>query len=152
MEKLTPMPISLFPYFNFAPTGVNICFLYSFFITLQKINKQINRNLWFLAMKRFFIKYWWAFPILLTVSPLTLILSSHFLYSLDWSAKVPMLILYALIFLLSFIALFVSWIILFKNKQWWKVITSLLASIMTICALLFFLQPWLGIKATIATP
>jgi O-antigen/teichoic acid export membrane protein len=105
-----------------------------------------------LAMKRFFIKYWWAFPILLTVSPLTLILSSHFLYSLDWSAKVPMLILYALIFLLSFIALFVSWIILFKNKQWWKVITSLLASIMTICALLFFLQPWLGIKATIATP
>lgn len=105
-----------------------------------------------LAMKRFFIKYWWAFPILLTVSPLTLILSSHFLYSLDWSAKVPMLILYALIFLLSFIALFVSWIILFKNKQWWKVITSLLASIMTIYALLFFLQPWLGIKATIATP
>ena len=92
-----------------------------------------------LAMKRFFIKYWWAFPILLTVSPLTLILSSHFLYSLDWSAKVPMLILYTLIFLLSFIALFVSWIILFKNKQWWKVITSLLASIMTICALLFFL-------------
>ena len=144
--------MSLFHHFNFSPTSVKICFLYSFFITLQVINNLDISEFLVLAMKRFFIKHWWAFPILLTVSPLTLILSSHFLYSLDWSAKVPMLILYALFFLLSFIALFVSWIILFKNKQWWKVITSLLASIMTICALLFFLQPWLGIKATIATP
>ena len=99
-------------------------------------------------MKRFFVKYWWAFPILMTVSPLALMLSHHYLYSLDWSAKAPMLILYILIFLLSFIALFVSWIILLKDKQWWKVITSLLASIVIICALWSFLQPWLGINAT----
>lgn len=95
-------------------------------------------------MKRFFIKYWWAFPILLTVSPLALMLSSDYLYSLDWSAKLPILILYVLVFLLSFIALLASWIILIKNKQWWRVITSLLASVLIICALWFFLQPWLG--------
>ena len=103
-------------------------------------------------MKRFFIKYWWAFPILMTVSPLALMLSTHYFYSLDWSEKMPMLILYVLIFILSFIALLVSWIILFKKKQWWKVITSLLASILIMSALWFFLQPWLGIEAATAAP
>jgi len=37
------VPIS--PFHLVAPTGVKICFLRSFFINLQKINKQINRNL-----------------------------------------------------------------------------------------------------------
>ena len=103
-------------------------------------------------MKRLFIKYWWAFPFLMTVSPLTLMLSSHSLYSLDWSAKMPLIILYVLIFLLSLIALLASWIILLKNKQWWKVIISLLASVLIIGALWFILQPWLGIKVGIAAP
>jgi hypothetical protein len=95
-------------------------------------------------MKRLYIKYWWAFPILLTVSPLSLILSSHFIYGLAWPAKFPMLILFVLIFLLSFIALLVSWIILLKNKQWRKLITSFLASLLIISALRLFLRPWLG--------
>ena len=103
-------------------------------------------------MKWVFIKYWWVFPFLMTVSPLTWMLSSHSLYSLDWSAKMPLIILYVLIFLLSLIALPASWIILLKNKQWWKVIISLLASVLIICALWFFLQPWLGINVGIAAP
>ena len=103
-------------------------------------------------MKRFFTKYWWAFPILMTVSPLAFRLSTNYLYSLDWSAKVPMLILYVLFFLLSFIALLISWILLFKNKQWWKIIISMLASILIIFALWFYLQPWLGMKVAIAAP
>ena len=93
------------------------------------------------TMKRFYIKYWWAFPILLTVSPLALMLSSDYLYSLDWSAELPILILYVLVFLLSFIALLASWIILIKNKQWWRVITSLLASVLIICALCLKIYP-----------
>ena len=105
-----------------------------------------------LVMKRLFIKYWWAFPIILTASPLALMLSHHILYGLDWSAKVPMLILYVLIFFLSIIALLVSWILLFKNKQWWKIIISMLASILIIFALWFYLQPWLGMKVAIAAP
>ena len=63
-------------------------------------------------MKRFFIKFWWAFPILLTVSPLMLMLSTSFFYHLDWCAKVPMLILYVFVFLLTLILLIVSWVVL----------------------------------------
>ena len=97
-----------------------------------------------IMIKRLLIKYWWTFPILLTVSPLSLMLSSRFIYSLAWPAKFPMLILFVLIFLLSVIALLVSWIILLKNKQWRKIITSLLVSLLIISALRFLLRPWLG--------
>ena len=68
IEKLTPMLMSLFHLCTFVPTGVKICILYSFFITLQKINKQINRNLAEYIMKHFVIKYWWVFLCLVAVS------------------------------------------------------------------------------------
>ena len=97
-------------------------------------------------MKRICIKYWWVFPILLTVSPFMSMLSTAFFYDLNWSAKVPMLILYVSVFLLTLIALLASWMILLKNKQWWKCLISILASILIICVLWFPLQPWLGIK------
>jgi hypothetical protein len=86
-------------------------------------------------MKRFFIKFWWAFPILLTVSPLMLMLSTSFFYHLDWCAKVPMLILYVSVFLLTLILLIVSWVVLLKNNQWWKFLVSLITSILIICVL-----------------
>lgn len=93
-------------------------------------------------MKRFCIKYWWVFPILLTVSPIISMLSTSFFYDLSWSGKVPMLILYVLVFLMTLTALIVSWIILLKNKQWWKILLSLLTSILIIYALQFPLQWW----------
>lgn len=91
-------------------------------------------------MKCFFIKFWWAFPFLLTVSPLMSMLSTPLFYDLDWCAKVPMLILYVSVFLLTLILLIVSWVFLLKNKQWWKFLTSLISSILIICVL------WLSIS------
>ena len=89
-------------------------------------------------MKRFFIKYWWIFPFLLTASPLVFKLSTPVLYRVDWSAKLPMLALYALIYLLSFITLLISWIILLRNKQWWKFIISLISSVIIVYAIRLF--------------
>ena len=93
-------------------------------------------------MKRFCIKYWWVFPILLTVSPIISMLSTSLFYDLSWSGKVSMLILYLLVFLMTLTALIVSWIILLKNKQWWKFLLSLLSSILIIYALRYPLQWW----------
>ena len=84
-------------------------------------------------MKRFFIKYWWIFPFLLTASPLVFKLSTPVLYSVDWSAKLPMLALYALIYLLSFITLLISWIILLRNN-----IISLISSVIIEYAIRLF--------------
>ena len=82
-----------------------------------------------------FMKYWWIFPFLLTLSPILSLISKQVFYTVDWAAKVPMLIIYILVFLLTFIALLVSWITLLKNKQWWKFFFSLLATILILLAI-----------------
>ena len=89
-------------------------------------------------MKRFFIKYWWIFPFLLTMSPLVFELSTPVLYSVDWGAKLLLLAFYALIYLLSFTTLLISWIILLHNKQWWKFIISLISSVIIVYAIRLF--------------
>ena len=96
-------------------------------------------------MKQFFIKYWWVFPILITLCPIISMLSNPIFYEVDWSWKVPMLLFDVLVFLMTLIVLLVSWIILLKNRQWWKLLISLLASILIICPLFLPLQSWLGI-------
>ena len=70
--------------------------------------------------------------------------SNPIFYDVNWSWKVPMLFFYVLIYLLSFIALLVSWIILLINMQWWKFLISLLASVLiiSVLTLLFKLNTW----------
>ena len=97
-------------------------------------------------MKRIFIKYWWLFPILLTISPFMLTLSKPIVYHSDWGGKILILLLWAFVFILTLTALLVSWIVLLKNKQWWKALISLLAAILIVFAILWSpLLQWLGI-------
>ena len=73
-------------------------------------------------IKRFFVKYWWTFPILLALSMLALIL----LFT-----KTPSILLETIIGILLFlvvIALFTSWVLLLINKHWLKTLLSFLAS------------------------
>lgn len=85
-----------------------------------------------------------GFPFLLPLSPIISMVSNPIFYDVNWSWKVPMLFFYVLIYLLSFIALLVSWIILLINMQWWKFLISLLASVLiiSVLTLLFKLNTW----------
>ena len=97
-------------------------------------------------MKRFFLEDWWIFPIFLAVPPLISELSDSVFISVDWSAKTLLLVLYALLFLLSFTVLLISWIILLRNKQWWKFIISLISSVVIGYAIHLFYQSVIGGK------
>lgn len=79
-------------------------------------------------IKKYIIKYWWSFPILLALFMLTLCL----LFT-----TVPS-ILETIVFILLFLTLLalpVSWIILLINRQWSKCLMSLLASVLVVCVL-----------------
>ncbi len=81
------------------------------------------------TMKRFFIKYWWAFPIMLALSMLALIV----LFT-----KTPSILetIIGILLLLVIIALLISWVLLLINKQWLKVLLSFTVSFVVGCILL----------------
>ena len=80
-------------------------------------------------MKRFFIKYWWTFPIMLALSMLALIV----LFT-----KTPSILetIIGILLLLVIIALLISWVLLLINKQWLKVLLSFTVSFVVGCILL----------------
>ena len=80
-------------------------------------------------MKRFFIKYWWAFPIMLALSMLALIV----LFT-----KTPSILetIIGILLLLVIIALLISWVLLLINKQWLKFLLSFTVSFVVGCILL----------------
>lgn len=80
-------------------------------------------------MKRFFIKYWWAFPIMLALSMLALIV----LFT-----KTPSILetIIGILLLFVIIALLISWVLLLINKQWLKFLLSFTVSFVVGCILL----------------
>ena len=80
-------------------------------------------------MKRFFIEYWWTFPIMLALSMLALIV----LFT-----KTPSILetIIGILLLLVIIALLISWVLLLINKQWLKVLLSFTVSFVVGCILL----------------
>ena len=80
-------------------------------------------------MKRFFIEYWWTFPIMLALSMLALIV----LFT-----KTPSILetIIGFLLLLVIIALLISWVLLLINKQWLKVLLSFTVSFVVGCILL----------------
>ena len=80
-------------------------------------------------MKRFFIEYWWTFPIMLALSMLALIV----LFT-----KTPYILetIIGILLLLVIIALLISWVLLLINKQWLKVLLSFTVSFVVGCILL----------------
>lgn len=79
-----------------------------------------------MKIKKYIIKYWWSFPVLLVLFMLTLGLLFTTVPSLLET------IVYILLFL-TLLALPVSWIILLVNRQWLKCLMSLLASVLVVC-------------------
>ena len=81
------------------------------------------------TMKRFFIKYWWAFPIMLALSMLALIV----LFT-----KTPSILetIIGILLLFVIIALLISWVLLLINKQWLKFLLSFTVSFVVGCILL----------------
>ena len=81
-----------------------------------------------IMIKRFFIKYWWTFPLLLALSMLALIV----LFT-----KTPFILetIIGVLLLLDVVALFTSWVILIINKKWLKVLLSFIASAVVVCIL-----------------
>ena len=81
-----------------------------------------------IMIKRFFIKYWWTFPLLLALSMLALIV----LFT-----KTPSILetIIGVLLLLDVVALFTSWVILIINKKWLKVLLSFIASAVVVCIL-----------------
>jgi len=85
-------------------------------------------------MKRFFIKYWWAFPILLASLMLALII----LFTQTPSILESII---AVLLLLVIIALLTSWVLLLINKRWLECLFSFIVSIIIVVILwipLFF--------------
>jgi hypothetical protein len=82
-----------------------------------------------MAMKRFFIEYWWTFPIMLALSMLALIV----LFT-----KTPSILetIIGILLLLVIIALLISWVLLLINKQWLKFLLSFTVSFVVGCILL----------------
>ena len=80
-------------------------------------------------MKRFFIAYWWTFPIMLALSMLALIV----LFT-----KTPSILetIIGILLLLVIIALLISWVLLLINKQWLKFLLSFTVSFVVGCILL----------------
>ena len=80
-------------------------------------------------MKRFFIVYWWTFPIMLALSMLALIV----LFT-----KTPSILetIIGILLLLVIIALLISWVLLLINKQWLKFLLSFTVSFVVGCILL----------------
>lgn len=80
-------------------------------------------------MKRFFIEYWWTFPIMLALSMLALIV----LFT-----KTPSILetIIGILLLLVIIALLISWVLLLINKQWLKFLLSFTVSFVVGCILL----------------
>ena len=80
-------------------------------------------------MKRFFIEYWWTFPIMLALSMLALIV----LFT-----KTPSILetIIGILLLLVIIALLTSWVLLLINKQWLKALLSFIVSAVVGCILL----------------
>ena len=81
-------------------------------------------------MKHYFLKHWWAFPFLLIVPFFMERLLSPIIVEVDWSMKVPLLIILTLVFLMTLIVLLASLIILLRNRLWWKALISFTASIL----------------------
>lgn len=81
-----------------------------------------------MKIKKYIIKYWWSFPVLLVLFMLTLGLLFTTVPSLLET------IVFILLFL-TLLALPVSWIILLVNRQWLKCLMSLLASVLVFCVL-----------------
>ena len=81
-----------------------------------------------IMIKKLFIKYWWAFPILLALSMLALIV----LFT-----KTPSILetIIGVLFLLVIIALLTSWVLLLINKQWLEVLLSFIVSVVVGCIL-----------------
>ena len=80
-------------------------------------------------MKRFFIEYWWTFPIMLALSMLALIV----LFT-----KTPSILetIIGILLLFVIIALLISWVLLLINKQWLKFLLSFTVSFVVGCILL----------------
>lgn len=72
-------------------------------------------------MKKIMIKFWWIFPLLLGFSMLTM--------SLTFAVE-PLFVenIVTILFLLTIVALPVSWVYLLLNRQWWKCIFSFVTS------------------------
>lgn len=80
-------------------------------------------------MIRLFIKFWWAFPIMLALSMIALIVLF---------AKTPSILetIIGILLLLVIIALLASWVLLLINKQWLKAFLSFIVSAVVGCILL----------------
>ncbi len=80
-------------------------------------------------MIRLFIKFWWAFPIMLALSMIALIV----LFT-----KTPSILetIIGILLLLVIIALLASWVLLLINKQWLKAFLSFIVSAVVGCILL----------------
>lgn len=80
-------------------------------------------------MIRLFIKFWWAFPIMLALSMIALIV----LFT-----KTPSILetIIGILLLLVIIALLTSWVLLLINKQWLKALLSFIVSAVVGCILL----------------
>ena len=83
-------------------------------------------------MKNSILKYWYILPLLLAVLMLTLL----WLFT-----KAPTFFedIVCVLIVLILIFIIISWIVLIMNKQWWKFITSTIASIMVVIFLGFAL-------------
>ena len=79
-------------------------------------------------MKGFFLKYWWGFPLLLTIWMIVLIILCL------WSPTFIEDVIGVLLFL-SLIGLIISWVVLLKNKKWIKCLLSFMISIAIIILL-----------------
>ena len=80
-------------------------------------------------MIQLFIKFWWAFPIMLALSMLALIV----LFT-----KTPSILetIIGILLLFVIIALLISWVLLLINKQWLKFLLSFTVSFVVGCILL----------------
>lgn len=81
-------------------------------------------------MRRFVVKYWWLFPVILAC--LLILLGALFT-----AAPSKLETIVGILLAIAALALLVSWIILLANKQWWKCFLSVAIAILVIGVLYF---------------
>ena len=81
-------------------------------------------------MRRFIVKYWWLFPVILAC----LLILMGLLFT-----TIPSILdtIVGILLLIAVLALLGSWIILLVYKQWWKCFLSVALSILVICVMYF---------------
>lgn len=105
-------------------------------IIVIPLTSNLSENTIYVAVKKFFIKYWWIFPCVFPFLIIVLFISLS--YATDYWV---VMLVKELLILLALIVMSLSWIFLLISKMWRKALISFLALVLVV-GILYFPLIW----------